>query len=331
MFIAFILLHALGITMNMVVLFALILALGMLVDNGIVVVENIHRLYEEGLSPFQAAKQGVGEVAVPIIASTATTLAAFLPLIFWEGIIGEFMKYLPITLIIVLASSLFVALVITPVLTTLFVRKNTSVSPIQKKIRLSIILGCVALLCYFSSLWAVGNLCMLCSLCIPLHLFLLSPGAIWFQQVLLPKLEDGYYRLIRFSLRGRNPYLVLGGTVLLLCLSVFLLSIRAPKVLFFPESTPRYIHISIEKPIGTDIEATNQLTTVLEDEIMTLLQSYQHIVQSVIAEVGGRSVNEAKITIAFVPFEHRKGISTTQIMEEIRQRIRQYPGAEVMV
>ena len=108
--------------MNVVVLFALILALGMLVDNGIVVVENIYRLMAAGKPPIQAAKQGVGEVAWPIITSTATTLAAFFPMIFWQGMMGEFMKYLPITLIIVLTSSLFVALVINPVLTSLFMK-----------------------------------------------------------------------------------------------------------------------------------------------------------------------------------------------------------------
>ena len=107
-----------GTTMNIVVLFGLILALGLLVDNGIVVVENIFRFMQGGKSGDVAAKQGTGEVALPIIASTATTLAAFIPLAFWPGLMGEFMKYLPLTLIIVLASSLFVALVINPVLTS---------------------------------------------------------------------------------------------------------------------------------------------------------------------------------------------------------------------
>jgi multidrug efflux pump len=119
MFISFLILNALGVTLNLMVLFSLILALGMLVDNGIVVVENVYRLMQEGKSAVRAAKEGVGEVAWPIITSTATTLAAFLPLAFWDDLIGEFMKYLPITLIIVLSSSLFVALVINPVLTAL--------------------------------------------------------------------------------------------------------------------------------------------------------------------------------------------------------------------
>jgi len=114
MFISFLILNSFGITLNLMVLFSLILALGMLVDNGIVVVENIYRLMSMGKSPIEAAKEGVGEVAWPIITSTLTTLAAFLPLAFWQDTIGEFMKFLPITLIIVLSASLFVALVIKP-------------------------------------------------------------------------------------------------------------------------------------------------------------------------------------------------------------------------
>ncbi len=120
MFLSFIILGAVGITMNMIVLFSLILALGMLVDNAIVVVENIYRYLEEGYDNFEAAKKGTGEVAIPIIAGTTTTIAAFAPMIFWPGVVGQFMGYLPKTLIITLASSLFVGLVINPVICALF-------------------------------------------------------------------------------------------------------------------------------------------------------------------------------------------------------------------
>ena len=94
MFIAFFVLNSMGVTLNMMVLFSLVLALGMLVDNGIVIVENIYRLMDEGYKPFEAARYGAGEVAWPIIASTATTLAAFIPLALWPGMMGEFMKFL---------------------------------------------------------------------------------------------------------------------------------------------------------------------------------------------------------------------------------------------
>jgi len=115
MLISFALLSALGYTLNFIVLFSLVLALGMLVDNAIVIVENIYRFMQMGRGRVHAAIEGTREVAWPVAASTATTVAAFAPLLFWPGIMGDFMKYLPITLIITLSGSLFVALVISPV------------------------------------------------------------------------------------------------------------------------------------------------------------------------------------------------------------------------
>ncbi|GAB4220281.1 MAG: multidrug efflux RND transporter permease subunit VexF [Acidobacteriota bacterium] len=114
MLISFFVIQALGYTLNMVVLFSLIMALGMLVDNAIVIVENIYRHIQLGYSRVEAAKLGAAEVAWPVISSTATTLAAFSPLLFWPDIMGEFMSYLPATLIVTLSASLFVALVINP-------------------------------------------------------------------------------------------------------------------------------------------------------------------------------------------------------------------------
>jgi multidrug efflux pump subunit AcrB len=122
MLISFAILNALGYTLNIVVLFSLILALGMLVDNAIVIVENIYRHQQEGKDRIAAAMSGTGEVAWPVITSTATTLCAFLPMLFWPGIMGEFMVYLPRTLIITLSASLFVALVINPTLCAAFMR-----------------------------------------------------------------------------------------------------------------------------------------------------------------------------------------------------------------
>ena len=122
MFLSFIIIKAMGMTMNMIVLFSLILALGMLVDNAIVVVENIYRYMEQGWDRVCAAKKATGEVALPVIGSTATTLAEFAPLIFWPGMVGEFMGNLPITLMITLTSSLFVALTIIPTLCSMFMK-----------------------------------------------------------------------------------------------------------------------------------------------------------------------------------------------------------------
>ncbi|MCA9750900.1 MAG: efflux RND transporter permease subunit, partial [Gemmatimonadetes bacterium] len=129
MLLTFIVLQYLGITLNMIVLFSLILALGMLVDNAIVVVENIYRNRRNGMPLEEAARSGTAQVASPVVASTITTVCAFGPLVFWPGIMGEFMKYLPITVIITLVASLLVALVFNPVLCARFM----TVPPVEKK------------------------------------------------------------------------------------------------------------------------------------------------------------------------------------------------------
>ncbi len=126
MLMSFAIIQMMGVTLNMVVLFSLILALGMLVDNAIVIVENIYRHRQLGLGRIEAAKVGASEVAWPVIASTATTIAAFSPMLFWPGVMGEFMSYLPLTLIITLSSSLFVALIINPVICSMVVPRNVA-------------------------------------------------------------------------------------------------------------------------------------------------------------------------------------------------------------
>ncbi len=132
MFITFSILTALGVTLNMVVLFSLVLAVGMLVDNGIVVVENIYRHMQQGKSRLDAANFGTDQVAWPIITSTLTTVGAFLPLLFWPGIMGEFMRFLPMTVIAALSGSLFVALVINPVLSARYQTVKAVVGPVTE-------------------------------------------------------------------------------------------------------------------------------------------------------------------------------------------------------
>jgi multidrug efflux pump len=343
MFMAFIMLSAIGYSANMMVLFGLILALGMLVDNGIVVVENIYRLMQQGYNPIRAAKEGVGEVAMPIISSTATTLAAFLPLAFWSGIMGQFMKYLPITLIIVLSSSLFVALVINPVLTSIFMKIE------EKKInrtKLLIVAGAFVLVSipfYFSGYTGVANLMVLIALGAPFNLYILNPGVNWFQTRFIPFLENAYSRTIRIALRGINPYLFLSGTFLLLVLSIMWFGASQPKVALFPESEPNYINIFIEKPIGIDIVETNSFTESIEDRLVELLKPYEVAIESFIAQVGEgasdpnqmsgqqETPNKSMITVSFVEYEHRNGVDTRQVMEEIRLALSQYPGVQITI
>jgi multidrug efflux pump len=125
MFVAFLFMPAIGFTMNMIVLFSFLLALGIVVDDAIVVIENTHRIYENGKRNIkEAAKLAAGEVFLPVFSGTITTLAPFIPLAFWTGTIGEFMYYLPITLIVTLLASLFVAYIINPVFAVQFMKPH---------------------------------------------------------------------------------------------------------------------------------------------------------------------------------------------------------------
>lgn len=345
MFISFLVLNSLGITLNLMVLFALILALGMLVDNGIVVVENIYRLMQEGKPAVRAAKEGVGEVAWPIITSTATTLAAFMPLAFWDDIIGEFMKYLPITLIIVLSSSLFVALVVNPVLTSLYMKVQDVdvIKPKRKNLLVALVFAVMAIISYLAGWWAFGNLFSIAAVLTVFNVFVLRAAIRWFQNVFLVFLENLYEKTLKFALRGWNPYFFLAGTVFLLILSVGLLIVRAPKVLFFPDNQPALVNVFIENPIGTDTEATNTFMLNMEDELFEVLRPYNNIIESIITQVGegtgdqsaGPSIantpHKAKVTISFVEYQFRNGINTNRVMEDIRDLVEKYPGVLITV
>jgi multidrug efflux pump subunit AcrB len=343
MFMSFMILNAIGYTANMMVLFGLILALGMLVDNGIVVVENIYRLMQEGYPPIRAAKEGVGEVAMPIITSTVTTLAAFFPLVFWSGIMGEFMKYLPITLIIVLSSSLFVALVINPVLTSMYMKLQEHK---PRKLRLfikSMILLGIGVMFDLAQIYVIGNLFIVAALFIPFNVHVLIPGVRLFQTRFIPYLEEMYSRTINYALHGRRPYVFFAATFALLFISFILVGVRQPKVSLFPSSEPDYVYIYIQKPIGVDIENTNRFTLQMEEELMGLLKPYEHAVESIIAQVGegasdpndftgGQATpNKGLIAISFVEYEFREGVNTSVIMEEIRNTFNKYPGVQITV
>ncbi len=344
MFMSFLILGVLGITINMMVLFALIMALGMLVDNGIVVVENVYRLMEKGYSPIKATRLGVGEVALPIITSTATTLAAFLPLAFWPGIMGEFMKYLPITLIITLGSSLFVALIINPAFIKLFMRvDDNSKIDYKKVIRNFIILAIIGAVLLVLKFTVFGNLIIAYALLLVLNTYVLTPIARRFQNYFLPWLEVLYEKTIRVALR--RSYLFFFSTVGLLFLSLGLLVTFAPNVIFFPINQPKYVNIFIEFPIGTDIETTNDFSLKINEKIEKLVQPYAHIVESIVTNVGqgtsdpndpsaigqGDSPNKARITLNFVEMKYRGGIVTSEVMEEIRTAMRGYPGVSITV
>ena len=346
MLLGFIVVGLLGYTLNMMILFGMIMALGMLVDNGIVVVENIYRHRQEGFSPVEAAKRGTGEVAVPIIASTATTLAAFLPLAFWPGLMGSFMKYLPITLIIVLTSSLFVGLVINPVLASRFmVLEDHSKEKKQRTVRLalisSVVLLILAVILHFVGILALRNLLGFVILIILVNTFLFNPFAEIFQLRFLPWLEKVYNKLIHSALR--MPIMTILGTFLLLIVSFVLLGIRSPKVDFFPSTDPIYINAFIELPLGKDIEATNQVMKKMEVKVREALKPYDSIIEEVLTQIGentgdpngppepGASPNKARLTVSFVPDKERGNLSTKDALMAIRQATKGFPGVKVAV
>ena len=346
MFMAFLILAAFGVSINMMVLFSLIMALGMLVDNGIVVVENVYRLMEEGHGAWEATKEGVGEVAMPIIASTATTLAAFLPLAFWPGLMGEFMKFLPITLIVTLGSSLFVALVINPVLISTFMRvSKENQFHFKKNLRTFIILVVLGGLMIAIGWKALGNLSVVFALIIPLNVYILTPLSNRFQKIFLPWLESIYTKTLTYALKGWTSVVFFFGTIGLLVVAVGLNIAFPPNVEFFPINEPKYVNVFIEFPEGTDIEKTNFFTEQIEDKVIGIIEPYDYMVESVIANVGqgtadpndpsafGQSdtPNKARITVNFVEFKYREGQSTTEIMDQIREEMRGYPGVTITV
>ena len=341
-----------NIQINMIVLFSLILALGLLVDNAIVAVDNIFRFMERGFSIMEAAKRAIGEIALPIITSTATTLSAFLPLAFWTGITGEFMKYLPLTLIIVLTSSLFVALIIVPVFSYTFFRKGISADKAPQEMRSGkwkrklLIIGLLFIIGVFFHLGGstvAGNLFLIAAFLFALGQFVLNRLAIVFRKYLLPLMESLYTTTLSFALRGKNPYFFVSGTVVFLVAAILFFGARNPNVLFFPENEPQFINILAELPVGTDIEETDRRIRNVEDKVEETIAPYRHIVKSVLTTVGRGAVGEMEnnagetphrglITVTFIEFENRGGINTLDIMSKISDAlVGQYPGIEFRI
>jgi len=370
MLLGFTILNLMDVTLNIMVLFSLVLALGMLVDNGIVVVENIYRLLQEGKDIITASKEGVGEVAVPIIASTATTLAAFFPLIFWNDIMGEFMKYLPITLIIVLTSSLVVALIINPVLTSFFMKieekgeskSNNPMAYWAKNIG-AILLGVIFVVVGFkmneTSAIVIGNFIIVFTLIGIINKYLLLPAAEYFQEVILPWIENIYEKFVAWALSGRTPIIMFIGMFFMLAGSFLFFGANLPEVVFFPEGNPNYVNVFVEYPTGTDIEFTNKEIKKIEEEIIQEMSKYGlgigQNVESILTNIGegtsdpnsgqaaenqGKTPNKAKLTISFVQYENRTEVNqdgefarfnTAKVLNEIREIVGQIPGAIVSV
>jgi len=358
MLMAFSILSAFGLTLNTMVLFGLVMGLGMLVDDGIVVVDNVFANMKKGMDRYHASKIGIGEIAWPVISSTATTLMAFLPFALWPGTMGKFMKYFPMTLTVTLTASLFVAMVVNAAMTggSMDIEdKNVSKKSAKTYSIIFTIIAVIFVLLgniYDSKLAkAIG------------HLAIISLGLMWlykvklyqwtqdFQHSFFPRMEDKYKSFLAKILTEKRAWFALAGIIGLLFFSFILLGIFPRKVLFFPDNIPNQVIAYIEYPQGTDIEKTNKATLFVEKQVINILSKYidpktnkNFLAESIVSQVGVGAGNpnvdagstaetpfKGKVTVNFSEFKFRRGINTSDILEEIRSKVKGIAGATVTV
>ena len=345
MFVAYLIMPSLGFTMNMIVMFGFIFALGIIVDDAIVVIENTHRLHRDQPDIVKAAKNAAGEVFLPILSGTLTTLAPFFPLAFWPGIVGKFMHYLPVTLILTLFASLFVAYIINPVFAVTFMKHEYDQvehkSDKKKLLVTSVVLFVLALISYIAGGFAMGNIFILAIILNGFYRLALKQLILKFQTVTWPWALQLYERTLVFALKGRNPWYLLGFVIGLFFLSIVVTGITKPPVLFFPNNNPTYVNVFIRLPEGTDQNVTDSVTALVEKKVIAVIGDKNPIVESIIANVGlgagenmfDRSVssNKGKVTINFVENKFRQGISTQEYMDKIRQNLKNIPGVTISV
>ncbi len=359
MFMSLMILNLMGYTMNTMILFGLIMGLGMLVDNGIVVVENAYRLMDkEGMSRMEAAKKGIGEIAFPIIISTLTTVAAFVPLGLWPGVMGQFMKYFPITLSVVLGSSLFVAIFFNSVLVSRYMKTEDEEMPLNNMIRISAILVIVGLLIvlFGGAYRALGSVMIVTAVLLWAYRLFLRGWANGFQNKVLPRWERFYEKVLRAALGGRKPGVITIGTFVLLLIAFmgFGVSVatQRTKVEFFPDNTPNQIVVYIEYPEGTDIKKTNAITRDVEERVYKIInedayknKDYNFMTESAVSQVGegagnpmtdGGSAAEmphrGKITATMREFKFRQGADSKVLYKQIQEAVKDiYPGVTISV
>lgn len=350
MFIAFMAMPALGglfgfsFTMNMMVLFSFLLGLGIVVDDAIVVIENTHRLFENGKVPIKkAAKEAAAEVFLPVLSGTLTTLAPFVPLLFWPGVIGEFMFFLPMTLIITLLASLIVAYIINPVFAVDFMKPEDH-SPVKPTFDKSVkktllVFGAGALLAYLID-FGLGNFVVFLALLYLLHHFFLAKSIQKFQTVTWPGVQNRYVAILNWALNW--PRAILWGTVGLFVFTIGLMMVVPPKVVFFPTSDPNFVFVYIHLPVGTDQSFTNEVVKKVENDVTKVVGRSNPDVSSIISNVTigvtdpqsedqGQYTNMGKVTVAFVEFGKRTGGSTSVYLDKIRKAVKGIPGAEITV
>ncbi len=350
--IAFIVLSGIGFSLNMIVLFSFLLALGIVVDDAIVVIENTHRiLHDENLSVFEATKKATAEVFLPVLTGTLTTLMPFIPLAFWKGVIGSFMFFLPITLIITLLASLLVAYYINPVFAVSFMQKDDHGNTNNNKwtgadTKAMIGLLASSIIAHLTKSPALGNFMLFIALMYLLNKYVLSKAIAFFQTRIWPKVINGYLSFLKWCLNHKG--ITISTAIALLPISIALIAWRSPKVVFFPAGEPNFTYVYLSLPEGTDQSKTNEVLKTLEGKVYQALDMnplegrYNPLVTSVISNVKvgatdansgeiGDYPNRGKITVAYVPFAERKGKSTQAALDAIRANVKNIPGAKITV
>lgn len=348
MFVAYMILPGLGFTMNMIVMFAFIFALGIVVDDAIVVIENTHRLHRFNPDIEIAAKKAAGEVFLPILSGTLTTLAPFFPLAFWPGIVGQFMHYLPVTLIITLFASLFVAYVFNPVFAVSFMKHEYD-QEFQKgggwrRLKtIIIVMLAFAGVFYLTKVYGMANFLVFGVLLVLLFHFVIKRMINTFQNKTWPWVMAVYERQLRWILKGARPLWILVAMVVLFVFTMILTGIVKPTVLFFPNSDPTNVYVYVKMPGGTHQMVTDSVTRIAEERVYKAIGQNNPDVESVISNVtigaeeqgmiaAGTPFNKGKVSVNFVEPKNRiTGISTTQYLERIRKAVGTIPGAEISV
>jgi multidrug efflux pump len=346
-FIAFLIMPTIGFSLNMIVLFAFLLALGIVVDDAIVVIENTHRIFHKEKLPIkEAAKKAAGEVFLPVLSGTMTTLAPFIPLAFWKGIVGKFMFFLPVTLIITLLASLLVAYIINPVFAVDFMEDEHAVEDKAKTAkavkRTTLVMGIIAVFGYLLGGFGVGNFFITLLGVYLLHHYWLRHVIVTFQTKTWPGVQNRYEKIIKYLLIGSRPRTTIFATVVLLIASFVVTAIRKPGVVFFPQADPNFTYVYLTLPTGTNAKHTDSILRIAEKRVFKAIGTTNPLVESVISNVavgatdpnsGDRTTasNKGKITVAYVDFEKRDGASTMALLEKIRNSIGTIAGAEIIV
>ena len=346
-FIAFLIMPTIGFSLNMIVLFAFLLALGIVVDDAIVVIENTHRIFHKEKLPIkEAAKKAAGEVFLPVLSGTMTTLAPFIPLAFWKGIVGKFMFFLPVTLIITLLASLLVAYIINPVFAVDFMEdehaEEDKVKTAKAVKRTTLVMGIISILGYVMGGFGVGNFFITLLGVYLLHHYWLRHVIVTFQTKTWPGVQNRYEKIIKYLLVGSRPRTTIFATVVLLIASFVITAIRKPGVVFFPQADPNFTYVYLTLPTGTNAKHTDSILRIAEKRVFQAIGTTNPLVESVISNVavgatdpnsGDRTTasNKGKITVAYVDFEKRDGASTMALLEKIRSSIGTIAGAEIIV